>query len=388
MARLGDYIKQVRGVSYKPEDVCDSSTIDSVPILRANNIQDNGLNFHDLVYVKKARVSKEQMIKAGDIVICTSSGSKNLVGKAAVAKEDLQISFGAFCKVVRTSRMSAEYLGYFFQSPAYRSRIAEVAGGANINNIRNEHIDDLSFPLINQEKQNEAIAVLDKVTDLISLRKQQIAKLDELVKSQFIEMFGAPGNDDKGWGLTTLGACCELNPKKPKEIAEDLSCSFVAMPSVSESGKIDSSIIRPYAEVRQGFTYFSERDVLFAKITPCMENGKGAVAIGLENKIGFGSTEFHVLRPLEGKSNPYWLYYITMFPQFRKNARKVMTGTGGQLRVPISYLADYPISLPPINLQEQFSAFVQQVDKSKFEIQKILEKLETLKKALMQQYFG
>jgi type I restriction enzyme S subunit len=179
-------------------------------------------------------------------------------------------------------------------------------------------------------------------------------------------MFGRPGYDDKGWGLTTLGECCELNPRRAQGIDDALEVSFLAMPSVSEDGHMDTKVIRPYSEVKKGFTYFAERDVLFAKITPCMENGKGAVAEGLSNGIGAGSTEFHVLRPIPQKSNPYWLYIITMFEAFRINARKVMTGTGGQLRVPISYLKDYPITLPPIELQNEFEKFYRQSDKSKF----------------------
>lgn len=126
--------------------------------------------------------------------------------------------------------------------------------------------------------------------------------------------------------------------------------------------------VRRYSEVCKGFTYFAENDVLFAKITPCMENGKGGVAKGLKNGAGFGSTEFHVLRPIKGASDPYWLYIITMFPKFRSDAEKVMTGTGGQRRVPITYLSEYRIALPPIELQEQFAAFVRQSDKSKFAV--------------------
>ena len=179
-------------------------------------------------------------------------------------------------------------------------------------------------------------------------------------------MFGNLGKDEKGWGITTIGNCCLLNPKRPKGISNDLMVSFVPMPAVSEDGLIDSSDIKPYADVKKGFTYFAEDDVLFAKITPCMENGKGAVAQGLSNGIGAGSTEFHVLRPIEGVSNPYWLYIITRFDSFRAEARKVMTGTGGQLRVPIGFLENYPISLPPISLQAEFEAIVQQSDKSKF----------------------
>lgn len=180
-------------------------------------------------------------------------------------------------------------------------------------------------------------------------------------------MFGHLKEDEKGWGLTTLGKCCELNPKRPKGIDDELGVSFVPMPAVTEDGRMDCSNVKPYSEVRKGFTYFAEHDVLFAKITPCMENGKGAVAEGLAGGIGAGSTEFHVLRPIEGRSNPYWLYIITMFENFRKEARKVMTGTGGQLRVPIGFLENYPITLPPIELQNEFEQFVRQSDKSKFD---------------------
>jgi len=179
-------------------------------------------------------------------------------------------------------------------------------------------------------------------------------------------MFGHLKEDEKGWGLTTLGQSCELNPKRPKGISDELVVSFVPMPAVSEDGHMDCSDKKPYSEVRKGFTYFAEHDVLFAKITPCMENGKGAVAEGLSSCIGAGSTEFHVLRPIAGKSNPYWLYIITMFDNFRKEARKVMTGTGGQLRVPIGFIENYPISLPPIEIQNEFEQFVRQSDKSKF----------------------
>ena len=187
------------------------------------------------------------------------------------------------------------------------------------------------------------------------------------------------GHDDKGWGLTTLGQCCELNPKRPKGIADDLAVSFVPMPAVSEKGHMDCSTIKQYSEVKKGFTYFAEDDVLFAKITPCMENGKGAIAKGLSNGIGAGSTEFHVLRSIAGKSNPYWIYIITMFDEFRTGARKVMTGTGGQLRVPISYLSDYPIALPPIGLQERFESIVKQSDKSKLKLQNPLAELSAIK---------
>ncbi len=224
---------------------------------------------------------------------------------------------------------------------------------------------DYEVELPGIEKQHELADLLWAMDDVRVAYKKLISATDELVKSQFIERFGKPGTDPFEWGLTTLGECCELNPRRPRDLKTDSDYSFVAMPSVSEDGRIDASIERPYSEVYKGFTYFAENDVLFAKITPCMENGKGGVAKGLKNGVGFGSTEFHVLRPIKGISDPYWLYIITMFSKFRFDAEKVMTGTGGQRRVPITYLSEYRIALPPIELQAQFAAFVRQSDKSK-----------------------
>ena len=178
-----------------------------------------------------------------------------------------------------------------------------------------------------------------------------------------------PGADEFGWGLVPLGSICHINPKKGQDIRlrSGVEVSFVPMPAVSEYGEIDTTSIKEYDEVKTGFTYFAENDVLFAKITPCMENGKGAVARGLYNGIGFGSTEFHVLRPISGKTNPYWIYMLTAIPQFREDAANNMTGSAGQRRVPVSFLENYRVAVPPIELQEQFAAFVEQTDKSKFD---------------------
>ena len=247
---------------------------------------------------------------------------------------------------------------------------------------------EIEYPPIDQ--QVKTVKVLDKVESIIYNRQNQLQKLDELVKARFVEMFGMPGTDTKGWGLQYLGTCCELNPKKgtDKRLVSGLSVSFVPMPAVSESGKIDASQIKAYDEVKTGFTYFAENDVLFAKITPCMENGKGAVAVGLCNNIGFGSTEFHILRPINNKSNPYWLYSLTSFDAFRKDAADNMTGSAGQRRVPAVFLEKYKVTLPPIELQNQFAAFVEQTDKSKVAVQKSLDEAQLLFDSLMQQYFG
>ena len=214
MVRLGGLIEQIRGVSYKPEDVYDKLDENSVILLRANNIKDGQLNFDDVVYVDKKRVRDNQLLKAGDVLICTSSGSKELVGKAAYVREDLPMTFGAFCKVVRPQKIHPNYLGHFFNSPNYRQKISDSSAGANINNIRNEHIDELEILLPTAERQKYIAIVLDKLTGLISLRKQQLAKLDELVKARFMEMFGDPEYNNRNLPIYKLSDLCEVGSSK------------------------------------------------------------------------------------------------------------------------------------------------------------------------------
>ena len=186
--------------------------------------------------------------------------------------------------------------------------------------------------------------------------------------SQFIEMFGNPLSSIQRYSLKKLGDCCELNPRRPNLSLKDTDkVSFVPMPSVSENGCLQDVTDEEYGKVKKGFTYFENGDVLFAKITPCMENGKGAIAEGLTNNIGMGSTEFHVLRPIEELSSPYWLLALTRLQIFRERARKNMTGTGGQKRVPANYLENFMVGLPPIEEQSRFENIYKQADKSGFD---------------------
>lgn len=186
--------------------------------------------------------------------------------------------------------------------------------------------------------------------------------------SQFIEMFGNPLSLNQKNELKRLGECCILNPRRPNiALCDTDKVSFIPMPAVSEDGYLVDMTGEEYGKVKKGFTYFENNDVLFAKITPCMENGKGAIVHGLTNGIGMGSTEFHVLRPINGISSPYWLLALTRMPIFRERAAKNMSGTGGQKRVSASYLDHFMVGLPAIEEQRRFEAIYKQADKSKFD---------------------
>jgi type I restriction enzyme, S subunit len=151
-----------------------------------------------------------------------------------------------------------------------------------------------------------------------------------------------------GWVKTTLGEVCSINSRTEiPNVPDDTLVSFVPMSAVEEeTGRLDPSDVRSVGSVRKGYTPFRENDVLFAKITPCMENGKVALATGLNNALGYGSTEFFVFRPREGVL-PRFILYFLLQPSFRKDAERQMTGAVGQKRVPLNYLAGYEFLLPP-----------------------------------------
>lgn len=246
MAKLGMYIQQVRGVSYKPADVRNKNDSEAVPILRANNIDDGILNFDDLVYVDRARVKQEQLLKQGDILLCASSGSKKLVGKAAQVENSISYSFGAFCKVVRTESNLQGYMGHFFQSPYYRAKISQSSEGANINNIRSNDIDSLDIDIPSQEECNARVAELDRLSYLILKRREQLQCFDDLVKSQFIEMFDAKGFPEKTLDQMSIGKG-EYGAQSASIPYVNNRPRYVRITDINEDGTLNDDKIRLYA---------------------------------------------------------------------------------------------------------------------------------------------
>lgn len=178
--------------------------------------------------------------------------------------------------------------------------------------------------------------------------------------------------------LVRLGDVAQINPRFDKSsLADDMLVSFVPMAAVGAAdGKIDTSTARPFAEVKKGsYTPFCDGDVLFAKVTPCMENGKMAVARDLKNGVGFGSSEFHVLRPSQELDAKY-LYYFVSSQSFRKEAAGHMTGAVGLRRVPAAFLADAQLPLVP---QEEQRSIVAEIEKQFSRLDEAVTNLQRVK---------
>lgn len=156
-----------------------------------------------------------------------------------------------------------------------------------------------------------------------------------------------------GWPLRQLSDVVEINPRPPSGIAASQTVSFVPMAAVDEvNGSIFDQQTREFGTVAKAFPIFANGDVLFAKITPCMENGKAAIALNLVNGIGAGSTEFFVLRPKQ-EVLPEYIFHFVRQSSFRKSCKANFTGSAGQQRVPRSYLERAPLPLPPLDEQRR-----------------------------------
>lgn len=162
------------------------------------------------------------------------------------------------------------------------------------------------------------------------------------------------------WPTTRLRYVADLNPRIPAELATDAdrTVSFVPMEGVGEDGRLSLESTKTVEEAKAGYSYFADGDVLMAKVTPCFENGKSAIAQGLLGGQGFGTTELTVLRPRPEATSPRYLHYFLQSEAFRQEGTASMLGAGGLKRIPDVFVRDFKCAWPPLGEQERIANFL------------------------------
>ena len=390
--RLDDIATLIRGVSYKPVDIHSELDDHSVTLLKNNNVNDDGtLSFEKVVYVDRSKVSPNQLLRPGDIIVC-ASGSETLVGKAAQFNKEGEYTFGAFCKVVRPLSVNRRFLGLFFMSPHYRSVISASAQGAILKNLRNEHLLDLVIECPETKLQEEIVSKLDRVISIIQHRKDQLRIFDDLIKARFVEMFGDMLINPKGLPEQRLDSLADIvsGITKGRKVKTDelYEVPYMAVSNVKD-GYIDwttvKTIMATAAEIDQ--YRLMPGDVLMTEGGDPDKLGRGAIIYEPPKDC---IHQNHIFR-VRLKQDILLSVFMAQYLQQQK-AKRYFLGcakqTTGIASINMRQLLALPVLVPPMKEQEEYAAFVAQIDKSKVAVQKALDEAQLLFDSLMQQYFG
>lgn len=394
--KLGENIKQVRGISYKPNDISAIPLPGYVPVLKANNIQERGIDTRDLIFIHKSKVKPEQFIKKGDLLLAASSGSKEIVGKNIFFENDFEGSFGAFCKLVRPKpSIHPKFVGVFFKTPYFKRHIRNLINGALINNLKNEHIDSLLIPTLSKNDQLQIADILSLAENLIAQRKESIRLLDEFLKSTFLEMFFS-NPEAVNWEELKFE---ELADKKKGSMRTGPFGSSLLHGEFTEAGDVKvlgiDNVVKnrfewkrsrcitneKYQELKRYRVYPNDvlisimatlgRTAVVPKDIPLCINSKHLAAITLDKK----------------KANPYFIAYA--FHSHPFIVKQLINNVKGAIMdgLNLTIIRKIRVKIPPIELQNKFGETFEKTEALKAQYQQSLRELENLYGSLSQRAF-
>ena len=371
MAKLGDIATYINGYAFKPQDWSD----EGIPIIRIQDLTGNSYqaNRYNGEYASKYEVND------GDVLISWSASLGVYIwhGEKAVLNQHI------FKVVFDKERISKDF--FVHQVGLILENAASDAHGATMKHLTKPVFDALPFYLPPYEKQCEIAEVLDKVTNLISLRKQQLSKLDELVKARFVEMFGDPVVNSKRWPVETIENHIDLLTGFPFDSSGYVSkgvniCGgLIIMPQ-----KIDWSACKHWPQITGYEDYILRpNDIVIALDRPWISNGFKIAMVDKEHLPALLIQRTARIRAVD--INQHYLMQSLLLGRFDKHCN--ITGSLVPHISPKD-IKSYSIMIPPIELQNQFASFIERVNQQKQTVQQSLEKLELMKKARMQEYFG
>ena len=285
-----------------------------------------------------------------------------------------------------TSKLSKRFLYHYLNSTYFQNFILSVGSRAAQAGFNKDDLSDAQIPSLSLEEQKDIVIQLDKISELIALRKEQLAKLDQLVKSRFIELFGTEAELDR-WPCCTIGDVADVCVGvviKPTQYYTDKGIPAFRSLNVGEMRVKDSDWVYFTEEGhrKNQKSVVRKNDVLVVR-----SGAPGTACVATEKYEGYNAVDIIIAHPDNSKVNSVFLAAYTNMPHGMTQIRE-KTGGAAQQHFNVGGYKAMRLIRPPMELQEQFAAFVEQTDKSKLAIQQSLDKLETLKKSLMQEYFG
>lgn len=370
--KLGEVATYINGFAFKPSDWCETG----LPIIRIQNLTNSSkeINYYDKSYNPKYEVNK------GDILISWSASLgvyEWKKGKALLNQHIFKVVF---------DKLDIDKKFFVYSIQTLLTQMAEETHGATMKHITKPKFDNMPFPLPSLEEQKRIADILDKASNLIDLRKQQLEKMDLLIKSKFIDMFGNPVTNPKGW-----------EGKKIEDIAEVKIGPFGSLLHLEDYVENGHPLINPSHILNESITYDSKKTITDEKykemkpyhlqINDIVLGRRGEIGrCAIVKQNGFMCGTGSLLIRIKNNCLPIIMQKIISHPSFKEFLKDKSVGvTMDNLNA--GTISNLKIFLPPIELQNQFAEFVEQVEKQKAVMQQSLEKMEMNYKALMQEYF-
>jgi type I restriction enzyme M protein len=336
LVTLGDVCDFEYGYTESAKDSGNTRFVRITDIDKNGTISEKGKKYIDL-----NEENKKYLLTRGDIIIARTGAT---YGKTAIYEGNEPSIFASFLIRIKVDPklLMPKYLWLLTWSDKYWEQAQRLVTGGGQPQFNANAIKQIQIPLHPLHIQMEIVSEIDSYQKIIDGARQVVENYKPRIEI------------DPEWEMVELGEVCIINPKKNelKDLQLDLEVSFVPMADLNENLiYFEPKQIKHLNEVIKSYTYFRNNDVLLARVTPCFENGKAGVALNLRNEIGFGSSEYTVLR-CSNKVIPLWIYFWVTDETFRNSGKLRMTGTGGLQRVPNDFVSSYKVPVPNIETQE------------------------------------
>lgn len=367
------------------------------PLITSKNINNNKIDFSNVNYISEEdyiKINQRSEVSNGDIIMPMIG----TIGNPVIIDTDKKFAIKnvALFKLANNETILSKYFYYILKTQDIKRQLESNKRGGTQNFVSLKNIRDLKIPLIDILEQKKIVEILDKAQQLIDKRKKQIESLDELVKSQFIEMFGDPINNPMGWQVKKLKDISTKilsgnTPKGGSEVYVDSGIMFFRSQNVWKNKLVldDIAYIDEDTHNKMLKSSLKHRDILITKTgrinTENSSLGRAAMYLGKDDKANING-HVYLIRLKEEILNEFILFILTS-KEYRGYIRSVCVGGIDKRQLNKEHIEDFPIIFPPIEQQKEFVTYVKQVDKLKFEMEKSLKELEDNFNSLMQKAF-
>jgi type I restriction enzyme, S subunit len=385
---LGEVCNFVRGVTFDGNEVINTPADGYVPILRAGNIGDELYIHDDLVWVPKKQVSKEQYFQVGDIAICMASGSPKVLGKTAQLKKSFFGSVGAFCGIIRPTKVDPNYIAYWLKSSDFMAWRDSQANGVNIQNLRPTEIQEIEIPLPRLTEQKRIASLLARADRMRQLRRTARDFGDALLQSVFLEMFGDPKINSKKWDMCIIGDIVEFSQygTSDKSNSEKRGYPVLGMANITYEGRLDLERLSYVDLSEKEFSQLKlERgDVIFNRTNSTELVGKTTY---WNQDFDAVIASYLVKLRLKKEVLPEFFVASLNMPHYKSMFQERCKKAVGQSNISPTLLKEFPVFAPPLSLQEEFAGMVAHVEGLQGRMSEAERQVEGLFESLLSESF-